>query len=65
MIRWLLERLRPHKYGKHRKIDVTHEGGVLVLGPTLNSEQLEKEFGGKQQIQDVEFDVEDDFEGEK
>jgi hypothetical protein len=31
MIRFLLELLRPDKYGKHRKIDVPHHG-VLVIG---------------------------------
>jgi hypothetical protein len=65
MIRWILERRRPDKYGKHRKIDVTHKGGVLVVGANLNTEKLEKESGGEQRIQDVESVVEDDSEGEK
>ena len=32
MLRWLLERRRPEKYGKPRKIDVPCTGGVLVIG---------------------------------
>jgi hypothetical protein len=34
MIRWLLERLRPNEFGKHRKIDVLRTGSVLVVGGT-------------------------------
>ena len=34
MIRFLLEWVRPEKYGKHRKIDVPHNSGVLVVGAT-------------------------------
>ena len=70
MARWLLERRRPDKYGKDRKMDVrkmdvTHKTGVLVIGGPSKTEKLEKEFGGEQQIQDVEFDVDDGSEGEK
>jgi len=32
MFRFLLELLRPEKWGKHRKIDVPHNTGVLVIG---------------------------------
>jgi hypothetical protein len=32
MLRFFLERQRPDKWGKHRKIDVPHNGGVLVVG---------------------------------
>ena len=32
MLRFLLEWLRPEKWGKHRKIDVPQTGGVLVVG---------------------------------
>ena len=32
MIRSYLERKRPEKCGKRRKIDVPHNGGVLVVG---------------------------------
>ena len=32
MLRFLLEFLRPEKWGKHRKIDVPHNTGVLVIG---------------------------------
>ena len=32
MLRFLLEWLRPEKWGKHRKIDVPHNTGVLVVG---------------------------------
>ena len=31
-VRFILERLRPDKYGKHQKIDVPRQGGVLVVG---------------------------------
>ena len=65
MIRWLLERRLPDKYGKDRKMDVTHKSGVLVIGVPSKTEKLEKESGGEQQIQDVEFDVDDGSEGEK
>jgi hypothetical protein len=70
MVRWLLERRLPDKYGKDRKMDVRkmdvpHKTGVLVIGGPSKSEKLEKEFGGEQQIQDVEFGVDDGSEGEK
>jgi hypothetical protein len=32
MLRFLLEWKFPDKWGKHRKIDVPHNGGVLVVG---------------------------------
>ena len=32
MVRFYLELRRPDKFGKHRKIDVPHKGGVLVVG---------------------------------
>ena len=32
MIRFLLEWLRPDKWGKHRKVDVPHHCAVLVIG---------------------------------
>jgi hypothetical protein len=32
MIRFLLEWGRPEEFGKRRKVDVPHKGGVLVLG---------------------------------
>ena len=32
MLRFLLELLRPDKWGKHQKRDVPHNGGVLVIG---------------------------------
>jgi hypothetical protein len=31
-LRFLLEWFRPERYGKHRKIDVPQQGGVLVVG---------------------------------
>jgi hypothetical protein len=34
MLLFLLEWHRHDKWGKHRKIDVPHEGGVLVVGAT-------------------------------
>jgi hypothetical protein len=65
MARWLLERLRPDKYGKDWEIDDTHKGGVLVVGGPSKTEKLEKELGGEQQIQDLEFSGDDGSEGEK
>jgi hypothetical protein len=70
MARWFLERRLPDKYGKDRKMDVrkmdvTHKTGVLVIGVPSKTEKLEKEFGGEQQNQDVEFHVDDGSEGEK
>jgi hypothetical protein len=65
MIRSLLARRFPDEYGKDRKTDVTHKSGVLIVGGPSKTERLEKEFGGKQQIRDVEFDVDDGSEGEK
>jgi hypothetical protein len=59
-----LDRYHPD-YGKDRKMDVTHKSGVLVIGVPSKTEKLEKESGGEQQIQDVEFDVDDGSEGEK
>jgi hypothetical protein len=38
---------------------------VLVIGVPSKTEKLEKEFGGEQQILDVELDVDDGSEGEK
>src|SRR5260370_40897434 len=34
MLRFLLELVRPDKWGKDRKIDVPRTGGVLVIGDT-------------------------------
>ncbi|MGA9134951.1 MAG: hypothetical protein WB384_23350, partial [Candidatus Sulfotelmatobacter sp.] len=62
--RLFLELYHPN-YGKDRKIDVTHKSGVLVIGGPSKTEKLEKEFGGEQQIQDVELGVDDGSEGEK
>ena len=56
---------RPSTADGRRKMDVTHKTGVLVIGGPSKTEKLEKEFGGEQQIQDVEFDVDDGSEGEK
>ena len=64
MIRFLLEHYH-RKYGKDWEIHDTHQGGVLVVGGPSKTEKLEKELGGEQQIQDVEFDVDDGSEGEK
>ena len=65
MIRWLLARQFPDKYGKRPKTGVTHKTGVLVVGVPSKTEKLEKEFGGEQQIQDVGLDVDGGSEGEK
>src|SRR5208282_2117295 len=62
--RLYLELYHP-KYGKDRKMDVTHKTGVLVIGGPSKTEKLEKEFGGEQQIQDVGLDVDGGSEGEK
>jgi len=32
ILRFILELLHPHEWGKHRKIDVPHKGGILVVG---------------------------------
>lgn len=63
MIRWLLERRRPEKYGNRQSIDVTHRGGVLVVGAKLGAAELEKRFGGVQEPQDVIFEEVEDEQG--
>ena len=55
----------PTSIGERPKTGVTHKTGVLVIGVPSKTEKLEKEFGGEQRIQDVEFDVDDGSEGEK
>ena len=37
-IRYILALELPEKYGKNRKIDVPHKGGVLVIGETKKPE---------------------------
>ena len=32
MLRFILERERPERYGKHPKVDIPRNGGVLVVG---------------------------------
>lgn len=56
MIRWLAEKRFPQTYGKQQRIDVAHSGGVLVIGMSKSAKQLDEEFGGPQEIQDVEFE---------
>jgi hypothetical protein len=56
MIRFMLKSHRRDVYGDHSKVDVTLRGGVLVLGAKQTAEEFEKQFGGKQDIQDVEFE---------
>jgi hypothetical protein len=43
---------------------MVHSGGVLVVGIKKTEKELEMAYGGKQEIQDVEFeDVTDDTVG--
>jgi hypothetical protein len=63
MLRWVLDRYHPD-YGPDRKMAVTQKSAVLVIGPS-KTEKREKESDGEQQTQDVEFNVDDDSEGEK
>ena len=51
MIRFLLEWLRPDKWGKHRKVDVPHHCAVLVIGadkPKIIRQQASKLGSGRQ-----------------
>jgi hypothetical protein len=54
--RWFMSRRRPEIYGNKQVVEHEHRGGVLVLGATMTSEQLDKTFGGPQKIVDVEFE---------
>jgi hypothetical protein len=61
MVRFLLKTRRPQVYGDRQSVDVTHRGGVLVVGVKKTEAELEIAYGGKQEIQDVEFeDITDD-----
>ena len=42
MMRFLLKKLRPEVWGEPQKKDVTQNGGVLVVGVSCNSEELDK-----------------------
>lgn len=65
-LRWLLERIDPENFGRKESIEHLHKGGVLVVGAKLSSADLEKLYGGQQEIVDVTFeDVDDDGEGEE
>jgi hypothetical protein len=61
MMRFILKTRRRNVYGDHTSVDMVHSGGVLVVGVKKTEAELEQEFGGTQEIQDVEFeDVTDD-----
>ena len=62
MVRWLLARRRSKDYGNKMQVDHTHKGGVLVVGVTKTSKELEASYTMKHdEIEDVEFeDVPDD-----
>jgi hypothetical protein len=56
MVRFMLSRHRPDPYGNRPKASHEQKGGVLVLGPPMNSAELEKAYGGTQKLVDVEFE---------
>jgi hypothetical protein len=61
MMRFILKTRRQRVYGDHTSVDMVHSGGVLVVGVKKTEAELEAAYGGKQEIQDVEFeDVTDD-----
>ena len=66
MVRWVLARKRPDSYGN--RIQVAHEhkvGGVLVVGATKSSKELEAAYQMKHhEIEDVEFEEVDEAETE-
>lgn len=61
MIRWLLSRRMPEKYGNKQQIDVNHKHnhGVLVVGIPKTSKELEETYGSMRHdtIEDVPFTV--------
>ena len=56
MMRFILKTHRRDKYGDHQSVDMVHSGGVLVVGVKKTEAELEKAYGGSQEIQDVEFE---------
>lgn len=58
MVRWLLARRRPAEYGNKMQVEHEHKGGVLVVGVTKTSKELEAEYGNKthDDAMDVEFE---------
>ena len=58
MIRYLLTKLDPETFGDKSQVDVRHSGGVLVVtdAKPVRPAEFEQLFGGKQEIQDVEFE---------
>jgi hypothetical protein len=64
MVRWLLARRRSKEYGNKMQVEHEHKGGVLVVGVTKTSAQLEKDYSMKHaDIEDVEFeDITDEAE---
>jgi transposase-like protein len=60
MMRFILQARKPEMYGKRERHDHVVSGGVLVVGVKKTAAELEKAYGGVQEIQDVEFvEVED------
>lgn len=58
MVRWLLARRRSDQYGNKMQVDHTHKGGVLVVGVTKTSKELEATYNTikNTEIEDVEFE---------
>ncbi len=58
MVRWVLSRKRPDSYGNRMQVQHEHKvGGVLVVGATKSSAELEAAYQMKHhEIEDVEFD---------
>jgi len=52
--RWWLTYMMPETFGKTQRIDVTHRGGVLVVGAKMKPEELER-YANAAPVHDVEF----------
>jgi len=65
MIRWIMERRRPDDWGRRDKVDVSVRGGVVFVPAKMGAKELDAAFGGKQPVQDVEFEeVTDEVEND-
>lgn len=56
----VLKHFRPERWTTNVNVDVTHRGGVLVVGVRKTTEELEKTYGGEQIISAIEFVEEKD-----
>lgn len=58
MVRWVLSRRRSDQYGNKMKVEHEHKGGVLVVGATKSSKELEQSYKDikHNEIEDVEFE---------